>query len=551
MVALSVLIPARCEQWLGNTIQDILTHSKAETEVICVLDGSPALTLLPEDGRVRVVQLGESIGQRAATNLAAKMSSAKYLMKVDAHCAFDDGFDTKMLVEMHDDWTMVPVMRNLHVFDWVCPEGHRRYQGPSGPCQECGQPTTMDIKWIGKTNPQSTAYCFDAEPHFQYFGAFKKRPEGQGDLTETMSLQGSCWMLTREKYWELGVCNESWGSWGSQGIEVAVKTWLSGGRVICNHKTWYAHCFRTQGGDFGFPYPMTGKQVDHAKRTARDLFFNNKWPKQIHNLSWLVEKFWPVPGWTDADLAKLKEADKEFVQPIAKKGKTVKKGILYYTCNTHSPDIEAACRKQLLAAKGDIKLVSVSLNKEIDFGDERIVLHGERGGEMMHKQILAGLEAIDTDIVFLCESDVMYHPSHFDFVPPREDTFYYNSNLWKLRYEDGLAVWTDDLQQVSGCCASREVLWDFYKKRVDQIVSEGFNRHYEPGSKQTVGSKRTENWMSAFPNLDIRHDKTLTKSKWSPDQFRNQKYAKGWKTATAIVGWGETRAVIDRIKELM
>ena len=76
---------------------------------------------------------------------------------------------------------------------------------------------------------------------------------------------------------------------GSQGIETAVKTWLSGGRVVCNHKTWYAHMFRTQGGDFGFPYPQTFKKQEEAKTFARDLFFNNKYSKATKPLSWLIE----------------------------------------------------------------------------------------------------------------------------------------------------------------------------------------------------------------------------------------------------------------------
>lgn len=165
--------------------------------------------------------------------------------------------------------------------------------------------------WIGKHNPQSTSYCFDSSPHFQYFEDWKHRPayakdKAEKGLTETMSLQGSCWMLTRDKYWELGVCDENFGGWGSQGIEVAVKTWLSGGAILVNHKTWYAHMFRTQGGDFGFPYPMSGKDQEKAKSYARNLFFNNNWPQQVHPLAWLVEKFWPVKGWTEEDLQKLK-----------------------------------------------------------------------------------------------------------------------------------------------------------------------------------------------------------------------------------------------------
>ena len=171
--------------------------------------------------------------------------------------------------------------------------------------------------WVGKEHPQSNSYCFDAEPHFQYFNEYTKREEYKKDLestglTQTMSLQGSCFMLTREKYWDLDICSETFGSWGNQGIEVAVKTWLSGGQVLVNHNTWYAHMFRTQGGDFGFPFPLSGDEVSKTKKKVKDLFFNDKWDKAVYPLSWLVEKFWPVKCWTEEDLTKLKANKFEF-----------------------------------------------------------------------------------------------------------------------------------------------------------------------------------------------------------------------------------------------
>lgn len=309
---LSIVIPARNEEFLSQTVDSIIKHAEAKTEIIVVLDGQWPVVPLVTHPMLKIVFLPESIGQRAATNLAVRVAQGKYIMKVDAHCDFDQGFDRKLIADIQDDWVMVPVMRNLHVFDWVCSDGHRRYQGKSGPCVQCGKPTTKDIVWIPKKNPQSRSYCFDAEPHFQYFNDYIKRPEykemEKAGLTETMSLQGSCFMVTRRKYRELNLCDEKFGSWGSQGIEVACKMWLSGGRVVVNHKTWYGHLFRTQGGDFGFPYEQKGSQVDHAKKYAKDLFFNNKWDKQVKPLSWLVEKFWPVSGWKDEDLAKLKQA---------------------------------------------------------------------------------------------------------------------------------------------------------------------------------------------------------------------------------------------------
>jgi len=319
---LSILIPARGEMFLARTIEDILANIEADTEIITVLDGSLTDPPIPQHERVNVIYLPESIGQRAATNLACKLSKARYVMKIDAHCSFDKGFDRKMLdafKKTGDTVTMVPTMRNLWAFSWKCYKcGWKKYQGPTPQkCENCGDTKHMKRKmmWVGKERPQSNSYSFDAEPHFQYFNEYTRRPEYTKDLektglTETMSLQGSCFMLTRKKYWELDVCSEKFGSWGNQGIEVAVKTWLSGGKVLVNHKTWYAHMFRTQGGDFGFPYDQSGNEVSRTKKKVKDLFFNNKWEKAIHPLSWLIEKFAPVPGWSDEKLAELKKNEK-------------------------------------------------------------------------------------------------------------------------------------------------------------------------------------------------------------------------------------------------
>lgn len=539
MTDLSVLIPARNEMFLARTVQDILEHSEGDTEVIVVLDGVPANPPVPVDPRVKVIELAESIGQRAATNLAARLSTAKYVMKVDAHCAFDQGFDVKLLADMQDDWTMVPVMRNLHVFDWVCPEGHRRYQGPSGPCRICGQDTVMDVVWIAKTNPQSKSYCFDSTPHFQYFRAYNKRREGRGELTESMSLQGSCWLLTRERYWALNICDEAFGSWGSQGIEVAVKTWLSGGRVICNQHTWYAHCFRTQGADFGFPYPLSGAQVEHAKATARELFFGNKWPGQVRPLSWLVERFWPVPGWTDADLAALKGEAAPAAKPLSK-------GLVYYTDNRLDARLAAAVQAQVERGCNGHELVSVSL-KPMTFG-RNVVLEQPPGILTMFRQILAGLEASTADIVFLVEHDVLYHPSHFDFVPPQRGTVYYNLNVWNVRASDGHAVYYE-AKRTSQLCAWRDVLVEHYRKRVALVERNGFSRAmgFEPGSHhrhERVDDLESDTWVSAYPNLDIKHGRNLTPARWRQDQFRDPRSCQGWKEADEVPGWGPLTEVL-------
>jgi glycosyltransferase involved in cell wall biosynthesis len=318
---LSILIPSRNENFLARTIQDILEHKEDETEVIAVLDGQWADPAIPQYPNVNVIYVPESVGMRGATNLAAKLARGKYIMKVDAHCSFDQGFDRKMIEffeKVGDNVTAVPIMRNLWAFDWKCYHcGWKKYQGPTPTeCGSCGKTDKIRKKmiWQGKHNPQSWSFRFDAEPHFQYFEDYKHRPETRKmkeelGYTETMSIQGSCFMCTKENYLKLKLTDEKMGNWGNEGIEVACKTWLSGGRVLANHNTWYAHMFRTQGGDFGFPYENRGKIVSQTKGNVKSLLWEKKFEHQIHPVSWLVEKFWPVPGWSQEQLDDLKKTE--------------------------------------------------------------------------------------------------------------------------------------------------------------------------------------------------------------------------------------------------
>lgn len=520
---LSILIPARNEEFLGRTIEDILKNKRGNTEIIVGLDGSWPEPGIPTHEDVRVVYYAESLGQRAITNKLAKLSNAKYLAKVDAHCAFDEGFDVKLMEVMQDDYTIVPVMRNLHVFDWVCKNGHRRYQGPSGKCEQCGEATEKDILWRAKPSPQSTSYCFDKALHFQYFGDYKKRPEGKPDqrgLSESMSLQGSFFMLTRGKYWELNICDEEYGSWGQQGTEVACKTWFSGGKVKVCHNTWYAHMFRTQGGDFSFPYPLKQSAVNKAREHSRKTLPQNK-------IEELVRRFAPVPDW-DIDPA------------------PVTKGYLYYTCNTHLPEIDELCKQNFI--KLGIKPTAVSLNKDIGWGKEQVIIKRSRGPRTYHKQILFGLLMTEADIIYMTECDVMYDKSHFDFIPPSKDTFYYNTNVWKVNWDTEECFWTDDTIQVSGLVAYRDLLIDYYYQKVLKIENDGWDNHFEPGCKQTVGSQLVETWQSAKPNLDIRHDMTWTRTRYKPEEFRNKKYTKGWKECSLadIKNWSSLQGQLGK-----
>ncbi len=783
---LSIVVPARSEEFLGKTVEDLLQNKRGDTEIIVGCDGNWPHSPMPIHPDVTVLYYPKSIGQRAIMNRCVKLSRAKYVLKTDAHCTFDQGFDVKMMKEMQDDWTMVPIMKNLHAFDWVCAFcGFRQYQGPKPEkCPECaGVDFEKDVIWFAKPSPNSTSYRFNKELHFKYFGRYKARQIG--DIVDTMSLQGSCFMCAREKYWELELCDEGWGSWGQQGVEVSVKTQLAGGRVVCNKTTWYAHMFRTQKG-FRWPYPAPGRSQRRARKITGDIFPNNKWEKQIYPFSWLLEKYWPIPDWEEKDLAEQKEREmkserpgiyrikcrgnnkvyigsaKSFAQrfnehlrrlrrkdhenkhlqrswdkygednfefgilrfcslkdlllheqkyideykeklgwrnmfnmnpsassglgrphaeeakakmsakqsgvnngfygkkhteesiekmreahkgqepwnkgvphseetkrkiseantgkeawnkgltketderirkcaeetagkpkwenkehprgmlgkkhseetkrkigaksaeiaknrerdsngkfkPKPKRRKKPPKGVVYYTDNRIDEKIMAACQKQITKGIKEKHVISVSL-EPIEFG-KNIHIPLKRGYLTMFKQILAGLEASTADVIFFCEHDVLYHRSHFDFIPPKKDAFYYNLNVWKVRIEDGHALRVDDCKQTSGLCAWRELLLEHYRKRVEVVEKDGYTRYmgFEPGTRsplEGMDGHKAESWMSECPNIDIRHEHNLTPNRWCKEEFRNQKYTIGWTEADEAPGWGVTRGRFSEV----
>ena len=55
--------------------------------------------------------------------------------------------------------------------------------------------------------------------------------------------------------------------------------------------------FRTQGGDFGFPYKISGNAIDRARKYSQDLWMNNKWKKAVHKFQYILDKFAPIPDW--------------------------------------------------------------------------------------------------------------------------------------------------------------------------------------------------------------------------------------------------------------
>lgn len=300
--SLSVIIAARNEEFFAKTVENVIENTIGDTDVIAVADGYVPDPPVMDHPRVKLIHLDSAVGQRAAVNIGVNASTAKYIMKLDAHCAVDYGFDVKLMSDCEYNWTVVPRMYNLYAYDWKCFGcGKKQYQGKKFSC--CG-PVKKKMVWKPK-KVYSDFMRFDSNMQFGYWNDYKKRPEAQYDICEQLCAIGACWFMDRERYLELDILDEAHGGWGQVGVEVACKSWLSGGKQVVNKNTWFAHMFRT--GNFSgtghnggtFPYPLSGSDVNKARKYSRNLWLNNKWDKAKYKLEWLVDRFKPVPGWDE------------------------------------------------------------------------------------------------------------------------------------------------------------------------------------------------------------------------------------------------------------
>lgn len=211
------------------------------------------------------------------------------------------------------------------------------------------------------------------------------------------------------------------------------------------------------------------------------------------------------------------------------------KGCIYYTDNRPKPFILEKCREEILKGWHG-KLVSVSL-QPIDFGENIVLKDRERGLATMIEQILTGLQALDTDIVFFLEHDVLYHPSHFDFWPVREEIYYYNSNNWRWGIKEDFAITYDRLVSLSQLCCYRKTALNHYRERFKLIKDNGWDKDasreplwgrklgYEPGTKPRrkggFSDEEFDTWKSPLPNIDIRHRHTFSPPKYRLEDFKH------------------------------
>jgi len=211
-----------------------------------------------------------------------------------------------------------------------------------------------------------------------------------------------------------------------------------------------------------------------------------------------------------------------------------KRQIVYYTDSRLEEVLDRKVRDQIIKASDGIEIISVS-QKPIEFGKNICIGMKPRSYLNLYRQVLLGLEHADPDaVVYLCEHDVFYHPSHFDFIPPRKEKIYYNLNryYWKRNVNYFM-------KSIGKRALSQGVAWrQAWMPHIKEQVESRENGIASPCIGQFL------NFESKFPNVDIRHNGNFSNS----NRFENRDKDKlirntmQEKAETYVIdGWGTPR----------
>ena len=273
---LSVCIPNRNSPFTTKTIEDVLKNAGCEVEVIVNVDEEWPLPIV-DDARVHYIHPSAPVGLRRAVNTCIAMANGKYIMKTDDHCAFGPNFG-RILIDNHleDNWIQIPRRYALDAENWkIGNEGDSKYP--------------IDYMYID--------FPRKGKDHDDGMHGVPYKVNSTAEIDDTPSMQGSCYFMTRNYYLNVlgGMKEEGYGQFAQESQELGFKTWLGGGALKVNKKTWYAHLHK--GKTYGRMYKFPGGTVE-ASNWSAEHWLNDREPGMIHKFEWFInEKFPNMPSW--------------------------------------------------------------------------------------------------------------------------------------------------------------------------------------------------------------------------------------------------------------
>lgn len=252
-IKLSCIIPCFKDPYLQNTIDALLNSSELgdQLEIIVVLDGYWPDIPLKNDDRVRVVHMGKNIGPRSCVNAGIRISRGEFVMRSDAHCDFGKGFDRILTDTCEPNWIIAGIRYFLDPTTWKL----------------------MDKEKV--VYEKLVTQSIEDKRKFTGY-PWRERDEERKDIMidETMSIQGSVWIMPRKWWDQIGELDNKYGPHYQDQHEMIFKTWKLGGKMMINKNTWYAHRHNK--------FPGTHR-ITHSEQKNNLQTFHDDWKDYYHN----------------------------------------------------------------------------------------------------------------------------------------------------------------------------------------------------------------------------------------------------------------------------
>ena len=226
-IKLSVVIPSYKDPNHEKTDRDLLDNSALgdQLEIVSVFDSYWPTWEMVEDPRRRIVHVGKNLGMRGAINAGVDVSRGEFFCRLDEHCCFSKGWDKELTDTCEPNQIMTARRYFLDPEKWEVMEEHGHIDYERLTIQDMGN-------GVRKFSGQK----------------WKTRARQRKDIMidETQAMQGSMWIMPRA-WWDKHIHElqtEGYGPAYQDSVEVCMKTWQQGGKLMVNKNAWFAHKHR-------------------------------------------------------------------------------------------------------------------------------------------------------------------------------------------------------------------------------------------------------------------------------------------------------------------
>ena len=272
---ISIIIPSLNEgHFLHRTLESIYSNTRTKFEVIIVDDAS-------SDGSTDQVDWGNYPGLLFHRNserhglirsriLGSTFAHGPYYVFMDAHCNPEPGWETALLEASYrcqDRAITVPITPALDATTW---KDHPH---------QFGKTMTFNHKL-------DMAWCDTRELDFD------------NSSWQSPIFAGSCFLVSRMFYEQLGRLDNGLAFWGGENIDLSLRCWMSGGKVLVVRSALVGHIYKSS-----FNYSLTNETIIGNKLRVAYVNFSTRRFQRVSERLGVTNKLAEevVPYWPSAE----------------------------------------------------------------------------------------------------------------------------------------------------------------------------------------------------------------------------------------------------------